>query len=53
LSKQSFELNGKETFLYSGEVHYFRIPRRYWEKHLKRWSTPVQCGVDLRAVVVA
>ncbi len=28
-------LNGKKTFLYSGEVHYFRIPTRYWEKHLK------------------
>ena len=35
ISKQSFQLNGKETFLYSGEVHYFRIPRRYWAKHLK------------------
>ncbi len=28
-------INGKDTFLYSGEVHYFRIPRRYWEKHLR------------------
>ena len=32
---RAFLLNGKETFLYSGEVHYFRIPRRYWEKHLR------------------
>lgn len=35
VSKQSLSLNGKETFLYSGEVHYFRIPTRYWEKHMK------------------
>jgi beta-galactosidase len=29
-----FNLNGKDTFLYSSEVHYFRIPRAYWDKHL-------------------
>ncbi len=35
VGKQALILNGKETFLYSGEVHYFRIPRRYWAKHLQ------------------
>lgn len=35
ISKQAFRLNGKDTFLYSGEVHYFRIPTRYWEKHMR------------------
>lgn len=35
VSKQAFRINGKDTFLYSGEVHYFRIPTRYWEKHLR------------------
>ncbi|OQW94817.1 MAG: hypothetical protein BWK77_08480, partial [Verrucomicrobia bacterium A1] len=30
-----FSLNGKESFLYSGEVHYFRIPTQYWEKHFR------------------
>jgi beta-galactosidase len=34
VSRHSLQLNGKDTFLYSGEVHYFRIPKRYWEKHL-------------------
>ena len=35
ISSRSFSLNGKDTFLYSGEVHYFRIPKRYWAKHLQ------------------
>ncbi|HBA83102.1 MAG TPA: hypothetical protein DCZ95_03315 [Verrucomicrobia bacterium] len=35
VSTHALRLNGKDTFLYSGEVHYFRIPRRYWEKHLQ------------------
>jgi beta-galactosidase len=35
ISKRAFCLNGKEVFLYSGEVHYFRIPMRYWEKHIR------------------
>jgi beta-galactosidase len=29
-----FRINNRDVFLYSGEMHYFRIPRRYWEKHL-------------------
>jgi beta-galactosidase len=35
ISAHSLSLNGKDTFLYSGEVHYFRIPKRYWAKHLQ------------------
>ena len=35
ISAHSFSLNGKDTFLYSGEVHYFRIPKRYWAKHIQ------------------
>lgn len=35
VGEHALVLNGKETFLYSGEVHYFRIPKRYWGKHLK------------------
>ncbi len=35
ISTHSLALNGKDTFLYSGEVHYFRIPRPYWAKHLQ------------------
>lgn len=33
---QSFLLNGRRFFLYSGEVHYFRIKKQYWKNHLKR-----------------
>ncbi|MFN2394196.1 MAG: beta-galactosidase [Bacteroidales bacterium] len=29
-----FFLNGKEVFLNSGEIHYFRIKREYWDSHL-------------------
>jgi len=31
-----FRLNGKKFFLLSGEVHYFRIPRRLWKAHLEK-----------------
>jgi beta-galactosidase len=30
-----FELNGKPFFLYSGEMHYFRIPKSQWRARLK------------------
>jgi len=29
-----FFLNGKEVFLNSGEIHYFRIKREHWDTHL-------------------
>lgn len=35
VGQRAFLIKGKETFLYSGEVHYFRIPTRYWKKHLQ------------------
>ena len=31
----SFCLNGKKVFLNSGEIHYFRIKRELWDKHLE------------------
>jgi len=31
----SFQLNGKKVFLNSGEIHYFRIKRELWDKHLE------------------
>ena len=30
----SFHLDGKKVFLNSGEIHYFRIKRELWDKHL-------------------
>ncbi|MFH0953960.1 MAG: beta-galactosidase [Verrucomicrobiota bacterium] len=35
ISRHALSLGGKDTFIYSGEVHYFRIPTRYWDKHLQ------------------
>ncbi|MBK5262074.1 MAG: beta-galactosidase [Peptostreptococcaceae bacterium] len=33
-SKNCYYLNGKPTFLYSGEFHYFRVPRKDWKARL-------------------
>jgi len=35
LHHHAFRLNGKDVFLYSAEMHYFRIPRRHWARHLE------------------
>lgn len=34
ISKEDFLLDGKKTFLQSGEIHYFRIRPELWDKHL-------------------
>ncbi len=31
-----FILNGKPFFLYSGEIHYFRMPRKLWKTHIEK-----------------
>lgn len=33
-SQSNFFLNNKKIFLNSGEIHYFRIKRDYWDTHL-------------------
>jgi beta-galactosidase len=35
IKEDSFYLNGKKVFLNSGEIHYFRINRGLWDKHLE------------------
>lgn len=35
-SSQSFLLNNKEIIIYSGAVHYFRVPQDYWRDRLRR-----------------
>ncbi|MDP4282724.1 MAG: beta-galactosidase, partial [Bacteroidota bacterium] len=35
IKEDRFYLNGKKEFLISGEIHYFRIPRNLWDKHLE------------------
>lgn len=32
---RNFILNGKKTFLNSGEIHYFRIKKKLWKSHLE------------------
>ena len=34
IQDDSFYLNNKKVFLISGEIHYFRIKRELWDKHL-------------------
>lgn len=34
LKKGEFLINGRPFFMYSGEIHYFRIPRRQWEDRI-------------------
>jgi len=31
-----FIFNDKPKYIYSGEIHYWRIPQQYWSKHLKK-----------------
>jgi len=35
-TKDKFKFNDKDIFIYSGEIHYFRIPKRLWSLHLKK-----------------
>ncbi|MEJ2595041.1 MAG: beta-galactosidase, partial [bacterium] len=32
---ENFYLNDQKVFLNSGEIHYFRIRRELWDKHLQ------------------
>ena len=34
-TKKYFKKEGKPFFLISGEIHYFRLDARLWEKHLR------------------
>ncbi|HAM97340.1 MAG TPA: hypothetical protein DCQ26_01910 [Marinilabiliales bacterium] len=35
IKENNFYLNDKKVFLNSGEIHYFRIKRELWDKHLE------------------
>lgn len=35
IKENNFYLNNKKVFLNSGEIHYFRIKRALWDKHLE------------------
>ncbi len=34
IKENNFYLDGKKVFVNSGEIHYFRIKRELWDKHL-------------------
>ncbi|XP_050506215.1 beta-galactosidase-1-like protein 2 [Diabrotica virgifera virgifera] len=35
--KTHFTLNGKEITIFSGALHYFRVPRDYWKDRLRKY----------------
>lgn len=35
-NSSKFSLNGKEIWIYSGALHYFRVPRAYWKNRLRQ-----------------
>ncbi|XP_057663243.1 beta-galactosidase-1-like protein 3 [Diorhabda carinulata] len=36
-SKPRFALNNKDIVIYSGALHYFRVPREYWKDRLRKY----------------
>ena len=40
----NFVINGRDTFLFGGEIHYFRVPRQDWENRIIRAK---QAGANL------
>ena len=40
----NFVINGRNTFLFGGEIHYFRVPRQDWENRIIRAK---QAGANL------
>jgi beta-galactosidase len=36
LEKEMFVINGKPIYIYSGEIHYWRISIHNWKKHLRK-----------------
>lgn len=43
VKERNFFLNGEKVFLNSGEIHYFRIKRELWDRHLDQ---AVEAGLD-------
>ncbi len=35
IKESNFYLNKKKVFVNSGEIHYFRVRRELWDKHLE------------------
>lgn len=43
IRKDSFYLNGKKFRLFSGAMHYFRVPREYWDDRIAKMKA---CGFN-------
>lgn len=40
IKESNFYLNKKKVFVNSGEIHYFRVRRELWDKHLEAARRP-------------
>lgn len=45
-AQPNFTLNGKEITLYSGALHYFRVPRDYWRDRLRKFRAAGLIAVE-------
>ena len=46
-----FYLNGKATPIYSGEMHYSRIPHQYWRHRFQMMRAMGQSGPELKPIL--
>ena len=49
ITPHAFEINGRETYLLMGEIHYFRMPPEGWRPALERLK---ECGCNAVAYYV-
>jgi uncharacterized radical SAM superfamily protein len=36
IKEETFIINGEKIFIYGGELHYFRVPKKEWEDRIKK-----------------
>ena len=49
IENRKFLIDGKESRILSGEIHYFRVPREYWRDRLKKLKA---CGLNTVATYI-
>ncbi|MGM7702762.1 beta-galactosidase [Pseudalkalibacillus sp. Hm43] len=49
MKQQKFIINGKEEFLYGGELHYYRVPKGEWKDRLQKL---IEAGCNLVSTYV-
>jgi len=52
-NEKSFRINGKPIFIYSGEIHYFRVPKELWEDRLIKVKRTIPKGALVQLLRMA